>query len=361
MRRLGPPSEIGRLAAPMSPSARRGVAADALVGRRHGVLYALSGITIVKSDEVAVILRWGRLVGETPALQEHGPGLLFAFPRPDGPGGARAGEARMGGSGEHSRSELTRTSDERSRLTRHTLDPLTQGYAVTGDQNIVQVDMVARYRVRDPAEWAFYGPKAEDVLRVEVTAAMVRSLGEMGVDRVLSDGRKNLIATATRRAQAGLDAAHSGLELASLELTRLAPPQALASDFDAVQSAYIGAETTKKDAQAFAESAIPQAQAKADAAVQTARAAARLRSRRRPRGDAEAFHGARTGISGQPGGGSRAPLPGCRGTGHRARPARFGGYRRRSAAATTGSASRLRHRAAAGPLDQRPSQAPAGG
>ena len=46
------------------------------------VLYALSGITIVKPDEVAVVLRWGRLVGDTPALQQHGPGLLFAFPRP---------------------------------------------------------------------------------------------------------------------------------------------------------------------------------------------------------------------------------------------------------------------------------------
>ena len=57
--------------------------------------------------------------------------------------------------------------------------------------------MVARYRVRSPAEWAFYGPKAEDVLRAETTAAMVRSIGEMGVDRVLSDGRKTLIATAT--------------------------------------------------------------------------------------------------------------------------------------------------------------------
>ncbi len=134
---------------------------------------------------------------------------------------------------------------------------MTQGYALTGDQNIVHVNMVARYRVRDPAEWAFYGPKAEDVLRVEVTAAMVRSLGEMGVDRVLADGRRELVATATRRAQAGLDAAHSGLEISSLELTRLAPPAALASEFDAVQSAFIGAETAKKEAQAFAETAIP--------------------------------------------------------------------------------------------------------
>jgi membrane protease subunit HflK len=46
------------------------------------VLYLLSGTTSVKPDEVAVILRWGRLVGDTSALQEHGPGLLFAFPQP---------------------------------------------------------------------------------------------------------------------------------------------------------------------------------------------------------------------------------------------------------------------------------------
>jgi regulator of protease activity HflC (stomatin/prohibitin superfamily) len=69
---------------------------------------------------------------------------------------------------------------------------LKDGYALTGDQNIVQANMVARYRVRDPAEWAFYGPRVDDVLRVEVTAAMIRSLGEMGVDRVLSDGRVHL-------------------------------------------------------------------------------------------------------------------------------------------------------------------------
>jgi membrane protease subunit HflK len=152
-----------------------------------------------------------------------------------------------------------------------TLNPLKQGYALTGDQNIVQANMVARYRVSDPAQWAFYGPRVDDVLRVEVTAAMVRSLGEMGVDRVLSDGREKLIATVTRRVQEGLDASHSGLELSSLELTRLAPPQALAADFDAVQSAFIAAQTQQSDAHAFVESTIPEAQSEVDTLVQSAR------------------------------------------------------------------------------------------
>jgi len=281
MRRLRPPSEIGRLAAPLSRLL------DAAWQRMHwwvatmAILYAASGITVVKPDEVAVILRWGRLVGDTPALQQHGPGLLFSLPRPVD----RVIRIQTKRIRELSVRTLASVDDWGRG---NTLDPLTQGYALTGDHNIVHVDMVARYHIRDAADWAFYGPDVDKVLRVEVTAAMVRSLGEMGVDRVLADGRKSLIAMATTRAQAGLDAARSGLELSSLELTRLSPPAALAREFDAVQSAFIGAETKKKEAQAFAESAIPKAQADADAALQSARAAVAT-ALARAKGDADAF------------------------------------------------------------------------
>jgi modulator of FtsH protease HflK len=285
MRNVGPPSEIGRLAAPVAR------ALDAVWQRMHWwvatmiVLYAVSGTTIVKQDEVAVILRWGRLVGDTPALQEHGPGLLFSFPRPID----RVVRVPVKHVWEVSVITLAATLvGEDEDRDQSTLDPIAQSYALTGDRNIVQAEVVARYRVRDAAEWAFYGPSADYVMRVEVTAALVRSLGEMGVDRVLADGRKNLVATAMRRAQEGLDACHSGLELSSLELARLAPPRALAREFDAVQSAYIGAETKRKEAQAFAETVIPQAQAATDTALQNAKGAADS-DLAIARGDAAAF------------------------------------------------------------------------
>ncbi|HTR76619.1 MAG TPA: protease modulator HflK [Gemmatimonadaceae bacterium] len=285
MRRLGPPSEIGRLAAPIAGLL------DGAWQRMHwwvgamGVLYLLSGITVVRANEVAVVLRWGRLVGDTPALQAHGPGLLFAFPRPVD----EVVRVQVKRVLEVAVKTLAPSEDEQiSGANGVTLNPLTEGYALTGDLNIVHVEMMARYRVRDPGEWAFYGPKAEDVLRVEVTSAMVQSLGEMGVDRVLSDGREALIATAAKRAQAGLDSAHAGLELTSLELTRLIPPLALAYDFSAVQSAFTGAETKKKEAQAFAATAIPDANAQADAAVQTARATA-ASDLAQAQGETEAF------------------------------------------------------------------------
>jgi len=281
MRKVASPSEIKRLAAPLVR------AFDLIWQRMHwwiatmAVLYAFSGITIVKPDQVAVILRWGRLVGPTPALQQHGPGLLFAFPRPVD----RVVRVPIKHVWEIPVDTLASLEDWAEGAS---LNPVTQGYAITGDQNIVHVNMVARFRVRDPAEFIFYGPKTEDVLRVEVTAAMVRSLGEMPIDRVLAEGRKDLIAITTKRAQQGLDAAHCGLELSSLELIRLGPPGLLAADFDAVQSAFIGAETKKKEAQAFAQTAIPQAQAQADASIQSAHAAASA-DIARARGDADAF------------------------------------------------------------------------
>lgn len=282
MRRRPDPSEFARLASPLAQGF------DAVWRRMHwwvalmAVLYACSGITVVPPDEVAIIERWGRVVGDTPALQVHGPGLLFAFPRP--------------------MDQVIRVSTKQVRQLRidtlapshnadvsgNTLDPLAVGYALTGDQNIVHVEMIARYRVRDPSAWAFYGPPSEDILRAEITSAMVRSLGEMAVDKVLAQGRKHLIEQVTARSQAGLDAAHSGLELVALELTQLSPPAALAADFDAVQSAYIGAETVRRDAQAFAQQVVPKAHAVADAAVRTAQADS-AQARAEARGQAAAF------------------------------------------------------------------------
>jgi membrane protease subunit HflK len=292
MRRLELSSEIGRLATPLAR------VVNAAWQRMHwwvgtmAVLYLASGISIVKPDETAVILRWGRLVGATPALQQHGPGLLFAFPRPIDQvvrvqtkhiweltvSALAAGDGKNG-------SEPPAAD---GRQDRDMLDPLTNGYALTGDRNVVHVEMIARYHVKEPGEWAFYGPETKEVLRVEVAAAMVRSLGEMGVDRVLADGRKALIATTTRRAQAGLDKAHAGIELSSLELTRLSPPRALAREFEAVQSAFIAAETKKKEALAFAQRVVPKAQADTDSALQSARARAAL-DLATAHGDAESF------------------------------------------------------------------------
>ena len=296
MRRRAAPSEWARLVEAFLATI------DAAWQRMHwwvllmGVLYLISGISVVRSDEVAMVERWGKLLGSTPAEQVRGPGLLLAFPPPIdrvvrvSTQSVRAvvvstlasdlgAQSPSQSAQEPSRNTMKKTTGAKSppptpTYTGETLDPVTVGYALTGDQNIVHLTMAARYRVRDPVEWAFRGPDSETILRVEVTAAMVRSLGEMGVDQVLAEGRKDLIGRATRRAQEGLDEAHSGLELVSLELITLSPPAALTAHFQSVHSADISAETQRQTAQAYAQQVVPEAQAKANQNIQAARAEA---------------------------------------------------------------------------------------
>ncbi|HEY3807254.1 MAG TPA: protease modulator HflK [Kofleriaceae bacterium] len=277
MRRRAAPSELVRFAA---PAAR---VLDAAWRRVHwwilamAVLYALSGITIVHSGEVAIVMRWGHAI---PTPLEPGPAFLLPYPIDQ--------VIRVPIKHVFEEQLVTLLDQSRGHSRPLTLDPVSQGYALTGDQNIVHVEMVVRYQIRDPLAWAFNGPIASDIIRTEVTAAMVRSLGELGVDRVLSDGRKDLIATATRRAQSGLDAARAGIEISALELTRLTPPEALAKDFTAVQSASIEATTHVKQAQAFVARAIPEAHTSADRAVQIARSSA-AEDAATAEGDADAF------------------------------------------------------------------------
>ena len=91
---------------------------------------------------------------------------------------------------------------------------------------------------------------------------------------------------------------------------------ALANAFDAVQSAYIGAETNKKDAQAYAETVVPQAQAQANAAVQAALGAADA-DMAMARGDAAAFAALDREYRANPVVVRRAAVPRCRRQGAR--------------------------------------------
>ena len=105
----------------------------------------LSGVTIVRPDEEAVVLRFGRLVGETPADQVHRPGILIAWPYlidnvirvpvkrvqeleiRDYAGTAAISDVQLGESADRGGT---------------TLDPTKVGYVVTGNQNIVHIDVL---------------------------------------------------------------------------------------------------------------------------------------------------------------------------------------------------------------------------
>jgi modulator of FtsH protease HflK len=230
----------------------------------------LSGISVVKPDEVALRLRFGKLTGQTRAEQVHGPGLLVAWPYlvddvirvPVKRVHEMRIDALAGG----------------SRPAENRLDITATGYALTADHNIVQPAAVLKYQIAEPVAWAIRVVAPEAVIRDAVVSALTQTLAEMTIDAILVDGQKQLAAQAIARAQARLDVDRPWVRLLALEFTALRPPPQVAGDFDAVQSAFVARKTRVDEARSYREQALPQAAADAQDRVRQAEAdeAARL-------------------------------------------------------------------------------------
>ncbi len=231
--------------------------------------YLFSGLVVVRSDEVAVVLRFGALAGGTPATALRHAGMHYTLPRPID----EVVRVKVKKVYELEIYDLhyRRPGDKKqNRSRRKTIDPALEGYALTGDHNVVQVDMVARYQIEDPVAFALLQAMPEELLRDAIMAATVRTMGEVEVDSVLSEGRSQFQLTVVQRAQDRLDQAACGLSLVSLEVTELAPPRQVQAEFEQVQNAFIDMETQVKEARKLREEEVPLAQAARDQALREA-------------------------------------------------------------------------------------------
>jgi membrane protease subunit HflK len=249
-----------------------------------GVLIAagvvLSGVTVVGPDEVALRLRFGRLTGVTPAEQVHGPGLLLSLPYLVDQV-IRVPVRRI-----HELRVEALTAPGITFLDR--LDASREGYALTGDSNVVQVRAVVKYQITDPVAWAFHLARPEAAIEAAMVAALTRTIAEMPVDGVLVEARAVLVAAAIRRAQQRLDRDGPWVRLVALELTAVSPPPQVARAFDEVQSAFVEKKTRVEEARKTREQEMPAAQAEA-AGQGRAAEAYEAEQQQKARGAASAF------------------------------------------------------------------------
>ncbi len=200
-----------------------------------------STVMLVDSGEVAVIQRFGAVVGTRE------PGLGFRWPWPV------EADLRVGVT------EVRRVELARRRL-------------LTGDTNLVEVELVAQYRVTDPVRWSMQIDEPEALVIAEIAAATVAAVARVGVDELLTSGRATLQTEVLRRAQEAL--VTIGVRLEAIDLRELAPPDAVVNAFNDVSSARGDQETTVLAAEAYASQALPDVRGRATTQVEQARAAA---------------------------------------------------------------------------------------
>jgi membrane protease subunit HflK len=234
------------------------------------VLFLCSGITQVKSEGVGLQLRFGRLQGPP-----HEPGLVLALPYP-------VDQIVQVPTKQEGEVEIKEVWKKASAVAgQDKIDPTFEGYCLTGDQNIVQARLVAKYRIVDPVRFELWFADPEQMLHDVVLAATTHTIADWRVDDALRlqrsrsdapDVTESLAETVRERAQQRLDALNAGMRLLAIEFKEIHPPRHVVAAFRDVQSAKIEIETLQREAEGFRAGEIPKAEAAMNRMVQEAMA-----------------------------------------------------------------------------------------
>lgn len=212
------------------------------------VLICLSGVRIVKSGEVAVVLRFGKLVGNTYEEQVHEPGLFFAFPYIiDEVITVPVGSVK----------ELTVTTHYTEG---EMLNNDQRGYVITGDQNIAVISASVKYNITDAVSYALHVKDADRIINAAVSGAMVKSAAHRAVDGILTSEKEAYATEVRAMAQQTLDEIGTGITLSNLELTKVSMPEEVRETYENVNAATVQAATLAEKAQQYRDSLMPYAE-----------------------------------------------------------------------------------------------------
>ena len=240
-------------------------------------LFWCSGITTIGPGEVGLVLRCGRLTGTNPVDQVRQPGLLLALPYPiDEVIRVPVKQER----------EIAITALRNDANAQEAAAQGLPGYALSGNQNILEADITLKYRISDPIAYTFANRTPERILRDTVIGAASEVIAQWQIDDALrlqrqsEIGPEKLSSVVLSEAQLLVDKMDLGVELTAVEFREIQPPAGVAGAFQAVQSERIAIETKKREAEGYAARVVPAAEAESNSLIQNAtREATDLRTR----------------------------------------------------------------------------------
>jgi membrane protease subunit HflK len=226
-------------------------------------LYLLTGVTQVRSDERAVVRRFGHVLDYQP-----GPGLWIGLPW----GLERVDRVRVD---EVRRVEVgyQPDADEDSSTT-------PPGQFLTGDHNLVNLQVIVNYAVRhdELVDYVVHANEVDALVTRATETAIAEWVAGRTVDDVLVLGKVELPKWVFREVPRRLDEYHLGISiLESASVTHLLPPPQVKAAFDQVTQAQTEIRTRLNKAEQDAAQARSTAEADEFRMEQLAAAYARER------------------------------------------------------------------------------------
>ena len=159
---------------------------------------------------------------------------------------------------------------------------------ITVDENLIDVEFVVRYRIRDL--WDHLSNLRDPRRMLEAVAAseMRSVVAKVPVDELLTEGKRPVEDEALRRIRSVLDGYRAGLDVQSVQLQDVEPPDPVRDAFADVTSAEQEGARIELEARGYAEKVVPEARGEAERLLNEARAYKRARVLR-SRGEADRF------------------------------------------------------------------------
>ena len=209
------------------------------------VVWLASGIYRVDTNEQGVEIVFGRWVNTTT------PGLGYNWPAPIG-------------------EVFTPTVTEIQQFTIGTTN--NQSLMLTGDENIIDVMFVVKWKIDDAGKFLFNIADPEGTTRNVAESAMRQAIGQTPLATALAEGRDEVEQRTLFLMQEMLDNYGSGVEIRQVELQSVDPPSAVIDAFRDVQAARADQERSINEAQAYQNQIVPVARGDSQRMLQEAEA-----------------------------------------------------------------------------------------
>ena len=143
---------------------------------------------------------------------------------------------------------------------------------LTEDENIVEVELNAQYRVVDPVSFALRVEAPERTLLSAAESALRHEVGSTEMDPILTTGRAELAEKVQLRLQDYLERYQTGMVLTNVNIKDARPPAQVKAAFDDVQKAKQDKERFINESEAYANSIVPEARGRAQRQLEEASA-----------------------------------------------------------------------------------------
>jgi modulator of FtsH protease HflK len=213
-----------------------------------GIVAFFAFFFTVGPNEAGVVLRFGKVDREVP------PGLHFRLPYP-------IEEVRLP---KFTAQNIIEIGFESARGARGGRDVPQESLMLTGDENIVVVGFVVRWRINDAKKYLFNIQKPDETVKEVAESAMREVVGQSDIKPIITEARYQTEGAVQKLMQEVLNYYGAGITIEQVTMQKSEPPPQVIDAFRDVQAAQADKARFQNEAYAYANKVVPEARGDAD-------------------------------------------------------------------------------------------------